>query len=264
MIPKRIHYCWFGGREKPEEVKKCIASWKKYCPDYELVEWNESKFDVNIVRYTREAFEAKRWAFIADYARLYALFHYGGIYVDTDVEVLKPLDGFLDKGGFAGFEREDAISTGIIAFEKGNRIVKAFLDSYNDRSFYLANGEADVTTNVTAFTNMLLKKGLKLNNKKQVVEGMTLYPREYFSPKNYYTGKIELTKNTHTIHHFAGTWKTESELKKDRKKNAYITKYGKKAGTVLFVPQYIAWGIKEYGLKHFCGIVKNKLLKNRG
>lgn len=206
MIPKVIHYCWFGGNPLPELAVKCIDSWKKYCPDYEIVEWNESNFDIQCCCYVYEAYKAKKWAFVTDFVRLYVLITYGGIYMDTDVEVTKPLDIFLQHSAFSGFECADQIPTGIMACEKDFPLFKTLLDEYQGRHFLLEDGTFDTTTNVTTITNSCLRYGLILNNKFQEVEGMTLYPSDYFCPKSHKTGIVTCTENTHTIHHFSGTW----------------------------------------------------------
>lgn len=210
MIPKTIHYCWFGGKTLPSIAKKCIASWKKYCPDYKIKRWDESNFDLSCCAYVNEAYESKKWAFITDYVRLWAMYNYGGIYMDTDVEVLKNLDPFLSNEAFSGFESVDRIPTGIMASEEGSHIIKLLLDRYNDRHFILSDGNLDLTTNVEEITNVMIPKGLVLNGKKQTVDGFTFYPKDYFCPKDYRTKKLELTENTYTIHHFDGSWVPES------------------------------------------------------
>ena len=215
MIPKVIHYCWFGGNPLPEDAVKCIESWKKYCPDYEIVEWNETNFDVLSLDYTKEAHKAKKWAFITDYVRLYALATMGGVYMDTDVEVLKNLDVFLNEPGFSGFERVDAVPTGIMAAEKGNPFVLQLLEEYNSLHFIREDGTYDLTTNVVRITDTAKKNGLKLNNKKQTVCEFTFYPKEVFCPKNSRTMEMEITENTYTIHHFQGSW--DADRKKFRK-----------------------------------------------
>lgn len=211
MIPKRIHYCWFGGNPLPELAQKCIASWKKYCPDYEIIEWNEENFDVNCNDYVREAYDAKKWAFVSDFVRLYALVNEGGIYMDTDVEVIKPLDELLQYEALSGFESKTGIPTGLMACREGQKIFKEFLDEYKDIHFRRSDGSLDTTTNVTRITNICLKYGLKLNNTKQTIEGFTLLPSDYLCPKDYETGIIHLTDNTFCIHHFDGSWVSEEE-----------------------------------------------------
>ena len=212
MIPKMIHFCWFGRGPKPELANKCIKSWEKYCSDYQLVEWNEDTFDLESApEYVREAYEAKKWAFVTDYVRLYALYCHGGIYMDTDVEVIKPLDRFLQTRGFSGFEDDESVPTGIMASEKGSPLIKEWLREYDDKRFVLEDGSMNLETNVVAITRTMKKRGLQLNNTMQEIEGFDFYPKEYFCPKSYEDGKIYKTKNTYTIHHFAGSWKTDEE-----------------------------------------------------
>lgn len=206
MIPKIIHYCWFGRGKMPEKAVKCIESWKKYCKDYEIIEWNEDNFDINQNSYVKEAYEQRKFAFVTDYVRLYAMFNYGGIYMDTDVELLKPIDVFLDNKAFSGFESSNFIPTGIMASEKGFPLYKEFLDYYSDRHFVDTNGTLDMTTNVTIMTRIADKHGLIHNGKTQVIDGWTLYPSDYFCPLNDATGKLETTENTVAIHWFAKSW----------------------------------------------------------
>lgn len=219
-IPSKIHYCWFGGNPLPELSQKCIASWKKYCPDYEIIEWNETNFDINCCDYVKEAYEAKKWAFVSDVVRLYALVNYGGIYMDTDVEVLKPLDDLLEYEAVSGFESIDRISTGFMACRKEHPLFKEFLDEYNNSHFIKQNGELDLTTNVIRITNICLKYGLKLDGSFQTINSFTLFPHDYFCPKSVDTGIITVTDNTYTIHHFDGSWlsdesKYEISLKRE-------------------------------------------------
>ena len=211
MIPKKIHYCWFGGNPLPELAQKCIASWKKYLPEYEIKEWNESNFDVNSNVYVKEAYEAQKFAFVTDYVRLYAMYHEGGIYMDTDVEVLKPLDDLLQYEAVSGFESETQIPTGLMASREGYPFIKELLDDYTDIHFIRPDGSLDTTTNVTRITNHCLKYGLQLNNTLQTINGFTFLPKDYLCPKSYMDGKIYLTENTYTIHHFAGSWLSNVE-----------------------------------------------------
>ncbi len=207
MIPKIIHYCWFGRGEKPQLALDCILSWKKYLPDYELKEWNEDNFDITSNRYVKEAYYNKKYAFVTDYVRLYALFYEGGIYMDTDVEVLGNFDQFLQHHAFSGFETDGNVPTGMMAAEKGSIWAKELLDQYTGRSFVLEDGSYDLTTNTTMITKYMVGKGLKLNNRYQDFEGLcTMYPSDFFCPKDHRTGIIKCTKNTVCIHHFAGSW----------------------------------------------------------
>ena len=212
MIPKVIHYCWFGGNPLTELAEKCIKSWKKFCPDYEIIRWDESNFDISQNKYCAEAYESKKWAFVSDYARLKILYEYGGIYMDTDVEVLKNLDAFLNHPAFSGFENESQIPTGIMASEKFGKWVNCLLSYYDNRSFILPDGNFDLTTNVISITDTTMKHyPLTLNNTFQNIDGIfTLYPKDFFCPKNNVTGKLEITENTHAIHHFNGSWTTSA------------------------------------------------------
>lgn len=211
MIPKVIHYCWFGGNPLPELAQRCIASWKKYCPDYEIIEWNESNFDINCCDYVKEAYEAKKWAFVSDVARLFALVNYGGIYMDTDVEVLRPLDDFLGYEAVSGFEAKERIPTGLMACREGQPLFEELLHDYDNVHFLKADGSYDTTTNVIRITNICLKYGLRLDNTLQTVNGFTLFPYDYFCPKDFETKIITLTENTYTIHHFDGSWLSEED-----------------------------------------------------
>lgn len=207
MIPKVIHYCWFGRRELPDHYRKYIESWKKFCPDYNIIEWNEENFDIQSNLYVKEAYESKKYAFVSDYVRLYALYNYGGIYMDTDVEVIRNLDEFLNENSFFGFENNNYVTTGIIGSISNQKVFEDLLLYYKDRSFInRRDGSFDLTTNVSIITKYFENNGLVLNNKKQKINGVTLYPSDYFCPKDFETGKIIKTTNTYTIHHFSGSW----------------------------------------------------------
>lgn len=206
MIPKIIHYCWFGSKKMPEMETKCIDSWKKYCSDYKIIKWSEENFDINICDYVKEAYENKKYAFVSDFVRLYVLVYYGGIYMDADVEVLKPIDKFLCEKAFSGFQNPTVVPTGIMGAEKGFPFFKELLDEYWQKHFVHSDGELDLTANVAMITDFCVKYGLIKNNEKQSIAGLTLYPMDYFCPKNPSTGMINTTKNTYTIHHFTGSW----------------------------------------------------------
>ena len=206
MIDKVIHYCWFGRNPMPDLAKKCLESWKKFCPDYEIREWNEDNFDFTMCPYTKEAYENKKWAFVTDFVRLYVLYHFGGIYMDTDVEVIKPIDPYL-------IENEDSVPTGIMAAEKGNPFIGALLKDYDGRHFVMADGTLDMSTNVVTITHLAVEHGLKLNDTYQEIDGFTFYPHDYFCPKDCRTLKIKTTENTVTIHHFMGSWGNQKSRK---------------------------------------------------
>lgn len=209
MIPKIIHYCWFGNGPKPDLVLKCLASWKKHLPAYELMEWNETNFDVNEYQFALEAYQERKYAFVADVCRLHALKKFGGIYLDTDVEFLKPLDStMLNNIAFTGFEDNLLLSSAIMGSTANGQWMNDLLAHYNGRSFYLSNGALDINPNteiITAF--MKSNKGVAINNTLQQLENYcTIYPSDYFCPKSWKTLKITITPNTYCIHHFAGSW----------------------------------------------------------
>lgn len=217
MIPKVIHYCWFGRGKMPEMAEKCIKSWRKHLPDYEIRLWNEDNFDINSIPYTKEAYQARKYAFVTDYVRLYALYQYGGIYMDTDVEVLKNLDCFLGNPAFSGFEDDIQIPTGIMASEKNGKWAEWMLSYYKDRHFLLEDGTLDLTTNVAIISTMMKEEGFVLQNSLQNFKDIiTIYPKDYFCPKSYLDGKIYLTENTYCIHHFAGSWISKRQKIKDK------------------------------------------------
>lgn len=216
-IPKIIHYCWFGGKPKPPLAEKCIKSWKKFCPDYEIIEWNESNFDISAAPlYVRQAHEAGRWAFVTDYVRLKAMTEMGGIYMDTDVEVIKPLDPYLKHEAFAGFEHPTRVQTGLLACEKGFPLFLEFMRYYDTATFLKEDGSVDITTNVQILTDLCAGKGLRLDGTYQVVDGFAIYPTEVFCPVDYDTEKLHKTRKTVTIHWFAASWHTEEELRELR------------------------------------------------
>lgn len=222
-IPKIIHYCWFGGNPKPKLAEKCIKSWKKLCPDYEIIEWNEGNFDVSTAPvYVRQAYEAGRWAFVTDYVRLRGLTEMGGIYMDTDVEVIRPLDPFLEQRAFAGFESLKGVQTGLLACEKGFPLFLDFLRYYDDAVFLHSDGTVDTTTNVAVLTNLCRQRGLVLNDRFQVVEDLAIYPREVFCPVDFDTKKLKKTRKTVTIHWFSGSWHTPEELEAMREEKRQL------------------------------------------
>lgn len=207
-IPKIIHYCWFGGNTLPFAVQKCINNWKKYCPDYKIIEWNEGNFDYKSNQYVYEAYQSHKWAFVSDYVRLYALKNYGGIYMDTDVELLKNLDDLLEHSAFSGFESSDAIQTAIMGSVKNNNWIFMLLKSYENRHFIKEDGSFDLTTNVSTITRLTKEMyNIKLDNSMQITyDGTVFYSNDYFSPKNFETGKTKITQNTYCIHHFDASW----------------------------------------------------------
>ncbi len=206
MIPKIIHYCWFGPKELPEKDRKYMETWKKFLPDYELKLWNESNFDIDMFPYVRQAYDKKKFAFVSDVARLYALVNEGGIYMDTDVEILKPLDNVLNHKAVLGFEIGKRIMTAFMATEPGNPIFESLLNLYASEQFIKQDGTIDITTNVQRTTPFFESRGLKTDDSFQIIDDIAIYPSEYFCPYNYDTHEEKITENTLCYHHFAGTW----------------------------------------------------------
>lgn len=207
MIPKIIHYCWFGGNPLPQLAEDCIASWRKYLPDYEIKEWNEQNFPLANYPFAQEAIENRKFAFVSDVCRLHALKEEGGIYMDTDVEVLKSLDSFLHHAAFSGFENDDFVPTGIMASEKNGQWVTDLLAYYDGKSLFKEDGSIYSVSNTFIITGMMKAKGFTMSNTYQEQENyVAFYPNDYFCPKSYKTGNIELTKNSYCIHHFAKSW----------------------------------------------------------
>lgn len=211
MIPKIIHYCWFGRAPLPNDALKCIESWKKYFPDYEIKEWNEENFDVDIVPYTSEAYKAKKYAFVSDYARFWILYHYGGIYFDTDVEVIKSMNDILEAGPFMGFEvnpcksrPNGAVAPGLgMAANPQMDLFLEILDYYSNQNFVIGVNSVTVVGHTT---NILLRNGLQQIQGIQKVAGFNLYPADFFNPFDDGTGKLYLTNNTRTIHWYSKSW----------------------------------------------------------
>lgn len=211
MIPKIIHYCWFGCNPLPESALKCIDSWRQFFPDYEIKQWNESNFDVEGIPYTKEAYGAKKYAFVSDYARFKILYENGGLYFDTDVEVIKSFEDILSKGGFMGCESsnelEITINPGVgLGIEKGHPLYKEILNKYSKLHFLNPDGSNNQTTIVTYTTELLKQHGLIPSKEIQRIEEISIYPQDYFNPLDDNTGKLDKTENTHSIHWFAKTW----------------------------------------------------------
>lgn len=258
MIPKIIHYCWFGGNPLPESAKKCIASWKKYLPDYQIWQWSEKPshananhnpnglspthslgegekngkendlfdkilgFDVNIIPYTQQAYEAKKYAFVSDYARFCILYKYGGLYFDTDVEIIKPLDDIIERGPFMGIEvrakegefEYHQVNPGLgLGVTSGHELYKILLDKYTTLRFLNEDGSLNQKTIVKYNTEVLQEQGMLPTNEIQVVSGVWIYPADYFNPLDSLTGKLKLTDNTRSIHWYMNSWSDNSSFR---------------------------------------------------
>ena len=242
-IPRVIYYCWFGNGKIPTLVEKCIASWKKYCPDYEIVCVNEENFDVKQNKYAKEAYDAGKWAFVSDYARLKTLYDKGGVYLDTDVELIKPIDDLIEKMGYMGFDDNGVISTGLgFACEKGNELLGALLRDYDNIPFILPDGTYDLTPCPDRNTKVLINLGLDISNQNQVFMGIRMLPEDYLCPMKYYTGRKTITKNTYSIHHFCASW-TSATAKRTLfvKRIIGVKLYDKLYGKFLHKLKWLEW-----------------------
>lgn len=205
MIPKIIHYIWLGKGQKPKIFEKCFKSWQKFCPDYQIKCWDESNLDLSKYKYAQDAYEAKKYAFASDVLRYDILYKEGGIYLDIDVELTKSLDSLLNQQLFMGFETSDSINPGLICgAQKGSTIISEILEIYKNKDYQISRANSETVCTITS--NVLKTHGVKLENKFQNLEEITIYPTEYFCPINYTTGKKHITKNTMAIHHYAATW----------------------------------------------------------
>ena len=212
MIPKKIHYCWFGRGEKPKLAIKCIESWKKICPDYEIIEWTEDNFDINQHPYLRWCYENKKWAFLSDFARLLIVQKYGGLYFDTDVELIKSPNKLLNYEAFYGFENEENVATGLgFGSEPNHVIINEMVEQYLNLDCN-AKGEYPLIVCPAVNTKALKKYGLKSNGMRQNVQGAEIFPAEYFNPYDDPTGILNKTKNTISIHWYSKSWLSKSAI----------------------------------------------------
>ena len=208
MIPKIIHYCWFGRGEMPRIMKKCLKSWKKFCPDWEIVRWDEDSFDVDSTLWAKQAYEAKKYAFVADFVRIKALAEQGGVYLDTDQELIKPLEPFLKHRVFLGFMDDKNISAGVIGTEKGHPLMANMLDYYRDRPFLTDSG-IDIKPNTNWMTEILTEQGLIMNDQFQMIGDVAVYPQTYFCPTSCVSIENKSGPDTVSLHHWAMTWRTK-------------------------------------------------------
>ena len=226
MIPKIIHYCWFGGKEFPDEYKYYIETWKKYCPDYQIKEWNENNFDISSSDYAKEAYEQKKWAFVSDYARLKIIYEEGGIYLDTDVELVKPLDNLLKETCFLASEKTGYVNTGLgFGAEKNNDIIRLLLEEYLGHHFIGKDGVYDNTACPKKNTKPLRKYGYKFSSEKIVVaQNAVIFPPDYFDPMDCTSGDIQITANTYSIHHYASSWISDTDRIQNKKIDEIVEK----------------------------------------
>ena len=261
MIPKFIHYCWFGRGEESDLMKKCIASWKKFLPEYEIKVWNEDNFDVNSIPYTRDAYKEKKYAFVSDYVRLCVLYQYGGLYFDVDVELIKPINLIIEKGPFMAVEaimnEPVMINPGlVIAAVPDMPFFRYFVDLYKNESFYLQNGSNNYMTINKRISNQMELLGWKRENIFQRIADFNIYPSCYFCPMDWYTKKIKLTDNTYSIHWYAESWKSYSVVDKVKKKLKLILP-DNLIKVLLKIRSYIKYSLKKILPGRMINTIKN-------
>lgn len=243
MIPKIIHYCWFGKGELPPLAQKCIESWKKFMPDYEIKRWDEDNYDIRKNQYISQAYDARKYAFVSDYARFDILHSYGGIYLDTDVEVIKDLTPLIEQGAYVGLEQLSGINSGLgMAAPSSLEIYKEILNSYENDTFINQEGENNLETVVVRVSEIFKKHGFIEGNGVQEIEGVKIYPAEYFCPMCQETGKINITKNTYSIHHYASSW-MPTHIRFASKMKKWLSR--------IIGPKMINFLIKKIGLREW-------------
>lgn len=236
MIPKILHLCWLSGDPYPPKIQKCLDSWKKYLPDYEVMLWDLNRFDLNSSPWVKQAFNAKKYAFAADYIRMYALYNYGGIYLDSDVEILKSFDDFLHLPYFAGAETAGTIEAAIMGAEKGCDWIKVCLDYYEGRNFIKEDGQMDIRMLPEILTETIQKlkpihnlpSGSSINDLKNIDMQKEVYvlPCEYFSPKIFDSREVVLTPQTYAIHHYQNSWFSHKAFLYYRTRTIFIRIFG--------------------------------------
>ena len=244
-IPQKIHYCWFGRNPLPKLAQKCIKSWRKYCPDYEIIEWNEDNYDLSAAPlYVRQAYEAKKWAFVTDYVRLQVVYDHGGIYLDTDVELIKRLDSLLKSDAYFGLEDGKHIATGLgFGAIKGAPILQELMEDYRHIPFVMPDGSYDTKTCPVRNTEVFLRHGLRQDDSRQILDGdILILPSVYLCPISYFTGDRKRNLKTVSIHWFSASWQTEEQRAKAKQMNKEMQEI-KRRGAVndfLHIPHRIA------------------------
>ncbi len=226
LIPKKIHYCWFGKNPIPEQNRKWMESWRKFCPDYEIIEWNEDNYDITKNQYMYEAYKAKKWGFVPDYARLDIIYEHGGIYLDTDVEIVKNIDELLYQSAFAGVDSSHLVSLGLgFGAEKGNEFIRYLRDAYDNQYFVTKDGELNMIAAPTLQKEIFEAVGYESSGDYQIVKGMTIYPEKVLAPKCTITGRIMPTEHTFSIHHYDASWTSIEHRKIKEKDISFFNKY---------------------------------------
>lgn len=236
-MEKIIHYCWFGREPLNEMALKCIESWKHFFPDYKIIQWNEDNFDITQISFMENAYRDKKWAFVSDVARLIVVYNYGGIYFDTDVEVIKSYKDILDLelSGFCGFEKDGCVNTGLgFGAQKGHPFLKKLIELYKDIDYESYREHISDIACPILTTRLLQDKGLIQNDKYQLVEQFNIYPSEYFAPMDYNTGKMRYSNNTHSIHWYSSSWLDDYTKKEQEYLRRFSRVFGVKIGEILY------------------------------
>lgn len=234
MISKKIHYFWVGPRPIAGKNRACIESWKKFCPDYEVIEWNESNYDITKCTYMKQAYESQVWGFVPDYARLDIIYQEGGIYLDTDVEVIRNLDGLLSCKAFMGFEDRNFVALGLgFGAEKGNPLIKQMREAYHACSFLNDDGTPNLTPSPAYTTEFLKTYGLRTTGRRQKIQDIDIFPADYFAPLCFYNRRLKITKNTYSIHWYHASWHTAEEKKQIRQSQRVNRIFGRHMGRVV-------------------------------
>jgi len=214
-IPKIIHYCWFGPKPIPELELKCMESWKKILPDYKIMFWNEESFDIeNSNQYVKGAYEKKIYPFVSDFVRVYAMVKYGGVYLDTDIELLTSIDSFLENDAFTGFENKTRVGGAIMGCKKGNVVFQKMVDYYDSSEFIDSNNDVNITTICSVMMDIIEGQGFKYQNSVQALENIHIYERDVFYPKKMKDGSFRVTNESVSIHHYSGSWLTPRQKKR--------------------------------------------------
>jgi len=255
-IPKKIHYCWFGGAKLPDLAVRCIESWKLFCPDYEIIRWDESNSDLENCQFVREAYSAKKWAFVSDYMRLKVVEEHGGIYLDIDVELLKPLDSFLAHQGFMGFEQAKpyCVATGLgFGAVAHHPVIQKLMMNYENTPFIQADGSFDMMPCPKRDTKILVDAGLRQVNQQQCLDGIKVFTTDYFCSVSF-TGVECFTENTVSIHHYNASWLHGLALKNASRRRKFVKRFGATLGVTL---NAFFWFSDEVSTKGFFITLKN-------
>lgn len=244
MIPRTIHYCWFGEAQLPDLALKCIESWKKYCPDYQIILWNEKNLDINCNEYVREAYKAKKWSLVADFFRLKIIYDFGGVYLDTDVELIKPLDDLLNNYAYMGIESSGFVNTGSgFGSERNHPLLKELIEEFEQAKFY-----EEKPAIFSIMKSVMKSHGYIVSNRVQLVYNTTIYPMDYFAPINLTTRKLKITDNTYSIHHYLGSWVSDEHKSWTELRVRFIKHFGEKFG-LKFYGHYRE--LKEVGYRQY-------------